>query len=130
MSGPTCPHCGSSDVDRGATGLDECRQCGGLSREGRTLSDYAADTERTTWADPDARLAELGQTEVSWGPGDRAGKLAQLPALDADELLRLRWAVQLGMATCVEDFERFGEAMLVVLASLDTAIAEAWQSIR
>ena len=34
----TCPHCGSNEVDRGATSLDQCRSCGGLSREGRPLS--------------------------------------------------------------------------------------------
>lgn len=76
-----------------------------------------------TWARPDDRLDELGRCE-------RGGRLAPLPALDAEELLRLRWAVQLGMATTLENREQLGERMLVVLASLDTAIAEAWASIR
>ena len=76
-----------------------------------------------TWARPDDRLDELGQVK-------RGGRLAPLPALDAEELVRLRWAVQLGMATVVENREQLGERMLVVLASLDTAIAEAWASIR
>jgi ribosomal protein L37AE/L43A len=30
---PACPHCGSTDVDRGATGLDECRACSARFRE-------------------------------------------------------------------------------------------------
>lgn len=35
----TCPHCGAAvdDVDRGATGLDLCTRCGGLSRRGKAL---------------------------------------------------------------------------------------------
>lgn len=33
----SCPHCGSTNVDPGATGLDLCRDCGGLSRSGRAL---------------------------------------------------------------------------------------------
>lgn len=33
----TCPHCGAPDVDRGATGLDVCTRCGGLSRDGQPL---------------------------------------------------------------------------------------------
>lgn len=40
MSDHPCPHCnaGDVDVDRGATGLDLCRRCGGLSRAGRPLA--------------------------------------------------------------------------------------------
>jgi hypothetical protein len=34
----TCPHCGAGDVDRGATGLDLCTRCGGLSRNGQPLA--------------------------------------------------------------------------------------------
>lgn len=34
---PTCPHCQSTDLDLGATGLDLCKACGGLSRGGKTL---------------------------------------------------------------------------------------------
>jgi len=33
----TCPHCGADDLDKGATGLDLCDRCGGLSRDGRAL---------------------------------------------------------------------------------------------
>ena len=36
-----CPHCCGIDLDRGATGLDECRLCGGLSRDGMTLGEWA-----------------------------------------------------------------------------------------
>lgn len=32
-----CPHCESTDMDRGATGLDQCNKCGGLSRDGVKL---------------------------------------------------------------------------------------------
>lgn len=32
-----CPHCGSTDVDRGGTALDMCRACGGMSRNGVPL---------------------------------------------------------------------------------------------
>lgn len=35
---PACPHCGSPAMDRGATGLDLCNDCGGLSRDGKVLS--------------------------------------------------------------------------------------------
>lgn len=35
----SCPHCQSTNVDRGATGLDQCRDCDGLSRDGKTLSE-------------------------------------------------------------------------------------------
>jgi predicted RNA-binding Zn-ribbon protein involved in translation (DUF1610 family) len=45
ITGHPCPHCGHSDVDRGATGLDECNQCGGLSREGMTLQEHAKRNE-------------------------------------------------------------------------------------
>ena len=38
-SGLTCPHCGGRKIDRGATGLDLCETCGGLSRDGRTLAE-------------------------------------------------------------------------------------------
>jgi hypothetical protein len=34
---PACPHCGSPAMDRGATGLDLCNDCGGLSRDGKVL---------------------------------------------------------------------------------------------
>lgn len=76
-----------------------------------------------SWADPDARLAEFA------GLPDH-GRLVALPLLSAEELLRLRWAVQLGMATVVEQghyrTERpLGHRMLTVLASLDTALAGA-----
>lgn len=37
-----CPHCGSSTLDRGFTGLDACSTCGGLSCSGRTLSSFEA----------------------------------------------------------------------------------------
>ena len=46
----TCPHCGAGevDVDRGAKGLDLCRKCGGLSRNGEKLRLVAdAPAERT-----------------------------------------------------------------------------------
>ncbi len=33
-----CPHCGSTDMDRGATGLDRCNNCDGLSRDGQVLA--------------------------------------------------------------------------------------------
>lgn len=33
----TCPHCGAEPVERGATGLDVCTRCGGLSRDGKML---------------------------------------------------------------------------------------------
>jgi hypothetical protein len=78
-----------------------------------------------SWADADARLAELRERQ-----GVSSTRLVQLPALNADELLRLRWAVHLGMATALENPEQLGERMLVVLGSLDTAIAEAYHSIR
>jgi hypothetical protein len=35
---PDCPHCGSSNVDGGVTGLDLCEDCGGLSRDGEILA--------------------------------------------------------------------------------------------
>jgi hypothetical protein len=35
----SCPHCGSSNLDRGETGLDMCNGCGGLSRSGLTLAE-------------------------------------------------------------------------------------------
>lgn len=81
------------------------------------------------WADPQARLEELRGLpphEASMAPV----RLGALPLLSAEELLRLRWAVQLGMATAAEDLERFGERMVRVLGSLDTVIAEAWASTR
>lgn len=34
-----CPHCGSPDVDYGATGPDQCQACDGLFRFGLPLSD-------------------------------------------------------------------------------------------
>lgn len=34
---PNCPHCGSYDMDRGATGLDLCNKCGGLTRAQREI---------------------------------------------------------------------------------------------
>jgi hypothetical protein len=83
-----------------------------------------SDMRFESWADPDARLAELRERQ-----GVSSTRLAQLPALSAEELLRLRWAVHLGMATAIENPERFGERMLEVLGSLDTAIAEAFHSI-
>lgn len=33
----TCPHCGDEGLEKGATGLDLCTKCGGLSRDGRAL---------------------------------------------------------------------------------------------
>ncbi len=33
----TCPHCGVEAIERGATGLDVCTRCGGLSRDGAVL---------------------------------------------------------------------------------------------
>lgn len=39
LTGHLCPHCGSSDMDRGATGLDMCNVCGGLSRGGRSATE-------------------------------------------------------------------------------------------
>lgn len=33
----TCPHCGDAGLEKGATGLDLCTKCGGLSRAGRAL---------------------------------------------------------------------------------------------
>jgi glycosyltransferase A (GT-A) superfamily protein (DUF2064 family) len=35
--GLACPHCESTNLDYGATGLDECNDCGGLSRDGEVL---------------------------------------------------------------------------------------------
>ena len=32
-----CPHCGAGGLEKGATGLDLCDVCGGLSRDGRAL---------------------------------------------------------------------------------------------
>lgn len=39
---PPCPHCGSEDIHRGQFGLDACRTCDGLSRQGMTLAQAAA----------------------------------------------------------------------------------------
>lgn len=39
---PHCPHCGGQDMDYGATGLNECNTCGGLSRGGKTLREAEA----------------------------------------------------------------------------------------
>jgi ribosomal protein L37AE/L43A len=44
--GEPCPHCGSLDVDRGFTGLDQCNACSGLSRNGKTLTEVEAQFER------------------------------------------------------------------------------------
>lgn len=33
----SCPHCGAEDLEAGATGLDLCTKCGGLSRDGHAL---------------------------------------------------------------------------------------------
>lgn len=33
----TCPHCGDEHLEKGATGLDLCTRCGGLSRDGHAL---------------------------------------------------------------------------------------------
>lgn len=44
-----CPHCSGIDLDKGATGMDSCRSCGGLSRDGKPLRSTAAivaDTDR------------------------------------------------------------------------------------
>lgn len=37
--GPLCPHCGSDDMEPGATGLDRCKGCDGLSRGGLRLGE-------------------------------------------------------------------------------------------
>lgn len=34
---PACPHCDSRQMDWGATGLNLCESCGGLSREGKAI---------------------------------------------------------------------------------------------
>jgi ribosomal protein L37AE/L43A len=39
--GERCPHCGAANIDRGATGLDQCNICSGLSRAGRALDDVS-----------------------------------------------------------------------------------------
>lgn len=45
---PPCPHCMSDDIDRGFTGLDECRRCGGLSRYGHELGKIDPTVEQTS----------------------------------------------------------------------------------
>lgn len=45
LTGTPCPHCGSTDIDRGATDLDACNACGGLSRNGQTLRAAAESAE-------------------------------------------------------------------------------------
>lgn len=58
---PPCPHCGSVDVSRGATGLDQCRQCDGLSRDGQTLMGYHRENEPVGADGPPVRyIRDLG----------------------------------------------------------------------
>ena len=38
MAERSCPHCGAGGLETGATGLDLCQVCGGLSRDGRRLA--------------------------------------------------------------------------------------------
>ena len=37
---PSCPSCSSDDINRGATGLDVCRDCETVFRDGMTLDQF------------------------------------------------------------------------------------------
>lgn len=66
-----CPHCKSLDMDPGATGLDECNACGGLSRNGKRLK-----TAQEAADDAFKALASLREHQTA-----QAARLAALEAL-------------------------------------------------
>lgn len=75
-----CPHCGSRNVDPGATGLDSCNDCGGLSRDGRPLREAPRRLPQARLVSVGLNLAEKG------GPTASLLMLVDVPEIDGDAL--------------------------------------------
>jgi hypothetical protein len=113
QSEKTCPHCGSTDIDPGATGLDMCRTCDGLSRDGLILSDWEErEAAKRTFEARVESLAKFGYVGIS--------------IVHAEEKKTGReWVVGIHMGREAPDSDMVGGAAYGVAEKLTDALEQA-----